>query len=371
MNRARFRFLPLVGNEFIKPMQRISTFVMFGIVVLVGFLGILVSSLTQTTGATDSNGSPLTDRQILTDRIQQEQQAIQRQQSNLASLLDKGVYESIVGNDRLQPTLAPDELKTAIAETRFVISSSGQYLSIDQYRLDRGLPQSEDSTALGYAASQGWIVQLLTVFAVVLAAVGVASEFTGGTIRLLLTRPFRRWKILLSKYIGVYLIALCLLFLSVGIALLGGVMLRGFTSSPYLTFVNGAVHATPMIWIVLLRFALASVELLLISTMAFMIASVFRTSGLSIGLSLFLMFIGGTVTSAMANLGKSYDIPILQTLAKFSMFAYTDLSPYILRRDMASTVPEGSLLFAVTVLVFYYFAFVSIAFLGFSKRDVA
>jgi ABC-2 type transport system permease protein len=370
-SRARSRFLPLVGNEFVKPMQRISTFVMFGIVVLVGFLGILVNSLMQTSVTTDQNGAPLTDRQVLTARIQQEKEVLQRQQENLASLLDKGSYESVIGDDTPQPTLAPDELAEAIASTRLGITSAQQDLAIDQYRLDHDLPQSEDSTALGYASSQGWIVQLLTVFAVVLASVGVASEFTGGTIRLLLTRPFRRWKILLSKYVGVYLVTLCLLVLSVGIALLGGVLLRGPTSSPYLTVVRGAVHATPMFWIVLVRFALASVELLLISTMAFMIASVFRTSGLSIGLSLFLMFIGGTVTSAMAALGKTYDIAILRTLAKFSMFAYTDLSPYVLRRDLFSTAPEVPLAFAAAVLAVYYLVFVSIAFLGFSKRDVA
>jgi ABC-2 type transport system permease protein len=376
LTRRRFRFLPLVGNEFLKPLHRASTFVMLGLVVLVGLIGILAGYLQQTLGAQASDaGGGMTDEQILIQRIRQEKDTIALEGEYLRSLEETGSYGSsgyggeAVG--QVAPTLPPDQLKMEIENLRQSLAGWQQNLLLDQYCLDHGLPADESSTALGFAAAQGWIVQLLTLFAVVLASIGVASEFSGGTIRLLLTRPFRRWKILLSKYFGVYGLTLGMLVLSVGIALFGGVLLRGFTSSPYLTVVDGAVHATPMIWIVVARFALASVDLLLISTMAFMIASVFRTSGLSIGLSLFLMFVGGTVTAVLNSMGKALDIPALSTIAKFSMFSYTDLSPFVLRREAFAAAPEVSLGFAVAVLSVYYVVFLAIAFMGFTKRDVA
>ncbi len=44
-------------------------------------------------------------------------------------------------------------------------------------------------------------------------------------------------------------------------------------------------------------YGLASIEMIMMATMAFMISSVFRNSSLAIGLSLFLMFMGGQLTA--------------------------------------------------------------------------
>ena len=53
------------------------------------------------------------------------------------------------------------------------------------------------------SAGIGSIVVLLTV---IVAAGIVASEFSQGTIKMLLSRPVKRWKILTSKYLTVILI---------------------------------------------------------------------------------------------------------------------------------------------------------------------
>ena len=49
---------------------------------------------------------------------------------------------------------------------------------------------------------------LCTIFSVVVASDSVAGEFSWGTIKLLLIRPWSRSKILLSKYIAVVLFSL-------------------------------------------------------------------------------------------------------------------------------------------------------------------
>ena len=57
-------------------------------------------------------------------------------------------------------------------------------------------------------SSLGGTVLLLTV---IVAAGIVASEFSQGTIKMLLTRPVKRWKILLSKFLTVNLFGMFLM----------------------------------------------------------------------------------------------------------------------------------------------------------------
>ena len=52
------------------------------------------------------------------------------------------------------------------------------------------------------------VLSLVTIFAVIIAADSVAGEFSTGTIKLLLIRPWSRSKILLSKYISLLLFIL-------------------------------------------------------------------------------------------------------------------------------------------------------------------
>ena len=375
MSRRSLRFPALVGNEFRKPFHRASTYVMFGMTLLLCVLGILFSFLQQTFSTTETgSGAKLTDKEILTQRIQADQTTLDQQRASLKYLEETGAYpDSFNPDGGAVPTLEPALLKMELDGMRLSISMTEKDLALAQYRYDHGMPADEGATALGYAAGQGWIVQLLTLFAIVLMSIGVASEFTGGTIRLLLTRPFRRWKILLSKYLGVYAIILCMLAGTVVMALLGGVLLHGFTSSPYLTYANGTVQAVPMILFVLAQFGLACISLLLFSTMAFMIASVFRTSALSIGLSLFLMFLGTTVTSLIYALGTMTGSGILKGIVRFSMFSYTDLTPYVFGTPTGLYLlpTDASLGYAVAVLAVYYVLFLGVAFFGFTKRDIA
>ena len=63
---------------------------------------------------------------------------------------------------------------------------------------------------------------LLTV---IVAAGIVASEFTQGTIKMLLSRPVKRWKILTSKYVTVILFGILLMLVGFIVSILGCVYL--------------------------------------------------------------------------------------------------------------------------------------------------
>ena len=71
-------------------------------------------------------------------------------------------------------------------------------------------------------SSVGGTVLLLTV---IVAAGIVASEFSQGTIKMLLTRPVKRWKILLSKFLTVNVFGMFLMVIGYAVYVLLALLL--------------------------------------------------------------------------------------------------------------------------------------------------
>ena len=88
------------------------------------------------------------------------------------------------------------------------------------------------------------LLALAGLLVIIIAAGIVANEFTWGTIKVLLIKPFYRWKILLAKYVTIVLfllLTLLILFvtsLSIGAILLGT---GGDASNIHLAYTNGTV----------------------------------------------------------------------------------------------------------------------------------
>ena len=264
------------------------------------------------------------------------------------------------------------------AKTRATLQSNQQYLEeskgmpglakeeiertikLDQYRLDYNIPPSEN-TLWGMVMLMNNLISVVTIFTVVIAADTVAVEFATGTIKLLLIRPASRSKILLSKYVSVILFSLLLLVLLFLSSFLLNGFLYGFSdvSSPYL-FVdkNMVVQESSMFLHVMSTYGLKCVELVMIVTLAFMISTVFRSSSLSISLSLLLLFLGQAITLFFSQ----------WTWGKFWLFANTDLTQYIEGKPLI----EGmNMTFSISVLLVYFVLINVLSWSIFKRRDVA
>lgn len=102
------------------------------------------------------------------------------------------------------------------------------------------------------------------------------------------------------------------------------------------------------------------IELFLTAAIAFMISSVFRSSGLAIVLSLSIMFTKDIFIAIFS--------PERYEWANYLIFAHMNLSGYLL----TDTGPGGATLgFAIAVLAVYYVLFMLVSWLVFRKRDVA
>ena len=64
------------------------------------------------------------------------------------------------------------------------------------------------------------------------------------------------------------------------------------TAVPYLNYFDGEITEQNMALHLVIFYAMKSINMIMLATMAFMISAVFRNSSLAIGLSIFFMFTG-------------------------------------------------------------------------------
>lgn len=204
------------------------------------------------------------------------------------------------------------------------------------------------------------LYMLVTIFVVVVASSGVAEEFSGGTIKLLLIRPWSRSKILLSKYLASVLFAVFLSVVMFAAAFLINWICFGlfnpYSAEEIVTLGDGYKPITYLF----LYFCLKMITLLVIVTLAFMISTVFRSSILAISISLFLLIIVNTIVMALTMLDYAW--------IDYLLFSHLSLVPYLIENPRY----DGSTLgFSLSVLGVYYVVFLVITWYVFNKRDVA
>lgn len=233
-------------------------------------------------------------------------------------------------------------------------------IKIAEYQLEHQINPYQ-RTLWGAINELSPILQLAIVFTIVVAADMIASEFTWGTIKLLLIRPASRVKILASKYVSTLLYALFLVAITFVVSLIIGIVLNGFSgfSQPDLYIgADGSVHERSMLFAVLQTYGLGLVQLLMYVTLAFTISSAFRSASMAIALSLACMFVG----TAIVGMFSKYE------WVKYILFANINLNQYL---DGTPLRPEMTMTFSIVVLLVYFAVFHLISWLLFTKRDVA
>jgi ABC-2 type transport system permease protein len=320
------KMLNLIRNESMKITRSISTWIMAIIlIVILVAVGLIIKS--QASKPDDPNW-----KTTLTQQNEQYKMT-QAEMKNKNSSVEKGFDRTIKTNEyRIAHDIAPTNVPTLWAYV-----GSNEILQIGVF--------------------------LITMFSIIIGGGIVANEFSQGTIKLLLIRPSKRWKILLSKYITVLLYALVMLVVSFIVSFIIAAILFSFkgVGEPYLNYNNGVVTEVNMFAHTFSLYGYACIKLVMMVTFAFAISSLFRSSAMAIGLSVFLLFAGNIIITALIGFKK-------ENIAKYILFANTDLTQY----TSGSPLINGmTMQFSITVLIVYFVAFNLISFLGFTKRDVA
>lgn len=100
-----------------------------------------------------------------------------------------------------------EELKKEMEKEEMMQGFNTSQIEKNNYYLENDIqPSSYD--AWQFVMENEFLLYLVSLFTIIVAAGIIANEFKWGTIKLLLIRPITRTKILLSKYVSVLLFAL-------------------------------------------------------------------------------------------------------------------------------------------------------------------
>lgn len=242
-------------------------------------------------------------------------------------------------------------------------------LQQEQYYLDHNINPSEPGAPTFIRIFlENSIDLFIPLMVMVIASDLVSSEYSLGSIKLLLTRPVKRWRILMSKYITLCL-AVSLIVAIAGILsyLISGAVFgyRGW-GTPILTGFNvtdtglntSGVKLISLWQYLLMDFGLVWYVAIVVGTLSFMLSVLIRSTAAGMGVMLAAL-ISGAILSNMVSSWHS---------AKYLFMVNLSLTDYI--RGNAPPIQGMTLSFSMLVLFVWWAASLLVSFLVFTKKDV-
>ena len=238
-----------------------------------------------------------------------------------------------------------------------------------QFYLDHDIEPDQPTAPLfvrAFANVAGFL--LLPVLVAILGADIVSAEASEGTDKLLLTRPVRRWKVLASKLVTLWIFAT--------LTLLCGALLAYIISAPFLprggwiapTFTGfqiargefrlDAVRQLPLWKDTLIAYGLDWYALLAVAAIALALSVLFRSSVAAIG-TMLAALIGGTILTQVS--------PDWAT-GKYLFVSALPLADYYTGRP--PPYEEMSMAFCIALLAIWALVALIAAFAIYVRRDV-
>ena len=238
-----------------------------------------------------------------------------------------------------------------------------------QYYLDHDInPMAPGGPTFARGFMDQAISMFLPMIIVVLAVDLVSAEFSEGTIKLLLTRPVRRWKILTSKYITLLLFtSLTVLTTLVMAYLISGVVFgySGWTL-PILTgfkiagseLDTSGVFMIPQWQFLIMQYGLGWFVCVVVGTITFMVSVLVRSAAAGMGIMMAAL-ISGMILTQMASSWES---------SKYLFNVNLELTHYL--NGTLPPIAGMTLPFSLTVLTVWALGSLTVAYTVFIRRDV-
>ncbi|WP_286885142.1 ABC transporter permease [Aneurinibacillus sp. UBA3580] len=238
-----------------------------------------------------------------------------------------------------------------------------------QYYLDHDInPTSPNGVTFTRDFMNNAVSLFIPLLIVIIASDIVSGEHTGGTIKLLLTRPVKRWKVLTSKLIALILFVSTIVTLTGIIAYLISGLVFGYRgwNYPVLTGfqISGeeinteSVHVLPQWLYILMEYGLSWYACLAVASISFMVSVLVRSTAAGMGIMVSAL-IAGTILTNMASAWES---------AKYFFMVNLQLTDYL--AGTLPPIPGLSLPFSLAVLGIWSVASLIVAYVVFIRRDV-
>ncbi|MPQ43607.1 ABC transporter permease subunit [Clostridium tarantellae] len=173
------------------------------------------------------------------------------------------------------------------------------------YSLENNLPQLEfikDARSVINGTYEVFIILIVLVIIIISGGI-VSSEFSKGTIRLLLIRPVSRWKILLSKLLATLIIGYGMLIVSISVLIITSGIIFGFDTLqiPVVQTVASKVVDISYIQYILPKILISSTSLVFIISLAFMISTLIKNTALAVSIST-IVYLGAMPSIIMLSI---------------------------------------------------------------------
>lgn len=195
-----------------------------------------------------------------------------------------------------------------------------------------------------------YLIFVLNFICIIIAGDIVSSEFSSGTIKLLLIRPANRLKILLAKYVAVIMFVGLVVIIHLMTSIIFGSI---FFYSYSLTFDSS------LILTILLNYIFGFIEIVIISSFAMLLSVVTRSSVFSVSVPIFLIMSFKLVLEVMSH----YNVQ----QGKYFLFANSNLSQHFFGKPIFEGMTLGFSLVNITIHMATFFVISAVIF---SRRDI-
>lgn len=212
------------------------------------------------------------------------------------------------------------------------------------------------------------LLMFLMVIIVILSSQAVSSEYSDKTIKLLVSKPFKRWKILFAKYLALLLISIFLCFLLSILVIMFVILFNGISDLLIndLMYKNNKVVEIPFFLNFYKTYCLLLIPVLFVMLVSFSLSTIFLNSSYSISVSLFISILAMSIFSFLVNLGFNFVEYTFLPYLDFTIFNNKiNIVNYNIENNVNLSVIKGIIILIINSIIFYFMANNS-----FVKKDI-
>lgn len=211
---------------------------------------------------------------------------------------------------------------------------------------------------------------IIAVLVVIVIGGGiVSSEFSNGTIRLLLIRPVHRWKILLSKLLAVTLVGFAVVTVGVIVLVISSGFIFGFDTLeiPLLETINGTIIHVDYISFMINKLIISTSSIVFIISLVLMVGTLSKNTALAVAISMIVYLGSGPIVSMLLNMGQ---LNLINTFLPYINGSYFKLMPSLLEWMSTQSGIEMQYALGGKQLLIISLIMLILTFVTFVKRDV-
>ena len=250
-------------------------------------------------------------------------------------------------------------------EEKYSITTSQKNAAIAKYAIENGVDVNNMGDSRGMVlnifSEYSWIILIIVVM---ISGSIVSDEFSKGTIKLLLVKPYNRSKILASKFIvSMLMLPISLIVILLMQTVIGGLFF-GFSSfnipAVIYSFSSGSIQTMSIFSYIFLEALAYMPQILLLMTLAFAFSTIFTNTAVSVVLPIM-----GTIASEIINaLVIGYNVKIMRFFVTLN-WDFTDYMFGGINRFQYVNLP-----LSIIVCIVYFLIMVITTFIVFKNKDI-